>query len=89
MDGQRWGYGGSGNLGDNNTATQSTPVQVVSTTGSGTLTSVTDISSSDGNAASNYFNSCVSNGKILTWGDNGNSNFGNNSTTGASLICAV
>jgi alpha-tubulin suppressor-like RCC1 family protein len=76
-----WGYGGSGALGSGNTTTYYTPVTVVGTSGTGALTSVTDISTSAGILAGNYGVSVIAGGVAYSWGDNSYSQFGNNNTT--------
>ncbi|MBS1983200.1 MAG: hypothetical protein JST16_03430 [Bdellovibrionales bacterium] len=80
-----WGYNGVGNLGTNNTSTYYAPVNVLNSTGSGNLSSVTDIALHDGAAGGNFHATAVANGKILSWGDNGGGQYGNNSTTASSL----
>jgi alpha-tubulin suppressor-like RCC1 family protein len=75
-----WGYATNGGLG-NNTATYpgtTKPVQVVGSTGSGTLANVTDISTGQ------YFSCALlssGGGTVYCWGNNGNGQLGDNTLT--------
>ena len=65
-----WGAGGAGQLGNNNTASQQTPVQVVT---AGTFTAV--------DTGGNFTCGIKSDGSVWCWGDNSYGQLGNNNTT--------
>ena len=71
-----WGYNYYGNLGNNSNTDSKVPVQVLGVGGSGYLTGVIQ-------SAGNKFHSCVVefNGTVYCWGNNGDGQLGNNSTT--------
>ena len=79
-----WGYNNYGQLGNNSTATSSTPVEVVGVGGTGVLSSITSIST-------NTFTTCAvsSAGNVYCWGWNSNGQLGNNTTLNSSTPVEV
>lgn len=79
-----WGDNASGNLGNNTTTTETTPVQSLGIGGSGTLQNVTDVMA--GSFSSMAFvtstsSGVASSGGVASWGDNSVGELGNNTTT--------
>ena len=77
-----WGYNGQGQLGNNSTTNSSVPVAVSSVNGF-TNSGVTAI------AAGDSHNLALRNGAVYAWGNNGNGQLGNNSTTNSPVPVAV
>ena len=74
-----WGYGGSGQLGNGLTPfTQSTPVNVVDTGGSGTLSGITQIT-----AGNSHTCALTTSGGVKCWGYGSNGQLGNGLTPSA------
>ncbi|MFC7337592.1 hypothetical protein ACFQY0_10420 [Haloferula chungangensis] len=78
-----WGSNGSGVLGDIGTSSQNPPVEIP-LAGPMVGKTVSDISMSGGHALA-----LTSDGMVFAWGNNGNGQLGNNSTTGSHLPVAV
>lgn len=80
-----WGYGVSGQLGNNSTSNSGYPVQVVGVGGTGTLSNITSIS-----AGGSHTCAVESGGTVYCWGQNTSGQLGNNSTaTGYNYPVAV
>ncbi len=77
-DGTVWGWGdnSSGQLGDGTLTNSSTPVQVVSAGGSGVLTGITSLA-----IGALHSLALKNDGTVWAWGDNGNSQLGDGTTT--------
>ncbi|MEY4226308.1 MAG: hypothetical protein RL190_1065, partial [Actinomycetota bacterium] len=71
-----WGSGLSGRLGNGATANQNTPVDVVATGGSGTLTNITQIT-----AGGSHTCALTTSGSVKCWGHGASGQLGNNDTT--------
>ena len=71
-----WGAGTDGQLGNNNTTNQTTPVDVVATGGSGTLTGITQIAT-----GTNHTCALTTSGGVKCWGFGSYGQLGNNNTT--------
>ncbi len=71
-----WGYNSHGQLGNNTNTASNRPVQVVGSTGTGTLTGITQVSVGD-------YHSCArhNTGSIYCWGYNAYGQLGLNNTT--------
>jgi YVTN family beta-propeller protein len=79
-----WGRGDSGQLGNNSTSDSTTPVQVQGPGGSGNLTDVVAV------AGGGYHSLAVkSDGTAWAWGNDGNGQLGNNSTSNSSTPVQV
>ncbi|MGD0167484.1 MAG: hypothetical protein ABSC51_09400 [Gaiellaceae bacterium] len=74
-----WGYNGDGQLGNGTTTDSHVPVQVVGVGGTGYLSNVTQISGGRLHACA-----LVSGGTVYCWGDNGNGELGDGTTTNRS-----
>ena len=79
-----WGDNGYGELGNGKNNNSATPVQVVGSNGSGTLTGITAIS-----AGNEFSLALASNGAVWAWGSNAEGQLGNNATTGSSTPVQV
>jgi alpha-tubulin suppressor-like RCC1 family protein len=80
-----WGDNASGQLGNNTTTEENTPVEVLGVGGTGFLSGVTAVSAG-------YSSACalLSGGTTVEcWGDNGNGELGNGTTTSSSTPVAV
>ena len=75
-----WGTGTSGRLGTGNTNNQTEPVQVLSPDGKNKLKDVIDIAVGYDSASA-----LLSDGTIVSWGNNGSYNLGDNTNTDKSL----
>ncbi|UOG67010.1 hypothetical protein LRM49_02975 [Candidatus Nanosynbacter sp. HMT-352] len=75
-----WGYGSSGQLGNNSTTNSSTPVAVQMPAG---------VSFQSITAGSDYTCALTNEGKAYCWGNNEYGQLGNNSTTNSSIPLAV
>ena len=71
-----WGYGASGQLGNNNTTNQTTPVDVVGTGSTGTLTGITQIA-----AGGSHTCALTTSGSVKCWGYGASGQLGNNNDT--------
>ena len=82
-----WGYGGYGQLGNNSTASSLVPVAVTAT---GVLSGKTVIAIAGGlNHSLNHSLALCSDGTLAAWGENGQGQLGNNSTTQSLVPVAV
>ncbi|OGO84465.1 MAG: hypothetical protein A2Y22_05510 [Clostridiales bacterium GWD2_32_59] len=79
-----WGYNAQGQLGNNTQTSSKTPVQVVSTTGSGTLTGIVQIA-----AGASYTLALGNNGTVYAWGANASGQLGNNTLTSSAYPVQV
>ncbi|MCX6021496.1 MAG: RCC1 repeat-containing protein, partial [Chloroflexi bacterium] len=71
-----WGFNSSGQLGDNTVTTRSTPVQVVGVGASGALSGIAAVAGGAANSVA-----LTSGGAVVTWGQGGSGQLGNNTTT--------
>lgn len=78
-----WGFNGSGQLGDGTTTDRPTPVAVVGTNGSGSLTGVTKV------AAGNYHSVALASSGVYAWGNNHRGQLGNGTNTLSSIPVQV
>jgi alpha-tubulin suppressor-like RCC1 family protein len=80
-----WGNNGAGELGNNSTASQSNvPVHVVGVGGTGLLSGIADIT-----AGMHHTCALSATGGVYCWGNNGNGQLGNNSTTSSNVPVQV
>lgn len=79
-----WGDNSSGQLGINNTAVSSTPVQVLGAGGSGTLSNVSSLSAGGSSACA-----VTSAGSVYCWGSGSVGQLGQNSTANSSVPVQV
>jgi alpha-tubulin suppressor-like RCC1 family protein len=71
-----WGGNGNGQLGNNSTTEENTPVEVLGVGGSGNLSGISSVTAGGAHTCA-----LSSSGTVYCWGGNGNGQLGNNSTT--------
>ena len=76
-----WGYNGNGRLGNGNTTDSSVPVAVAAFTDGATAVSIT--------AGARHTCAVLNTGAVNCWGENGDGQLGNGTTTDSSVPVAV